>query len=160
MSQEYPSNIDPELVAELQHYRKLAATQPHDEVKMDLPEGAHVKMEQGVWKVRWRKFQFFIGPLSEQEFHGQTALLGEPAAGQYARLYSITVAPATFGAVRGVKRVEIIREVGSKSVRYALEVPGGHAHAAIIRRGLEWDETEWEQLFPSIQMIKNERNPA
>ena len=154
MSQQFPSNVDPELVAELKHYRKLAATRPHDDVKMDLPEGAHIKMEQGVWKVRWRKFQFFLGPLSEKEYHGQSALYSEPATGHYAHLYSITVTPVTFGSIRGVKRVEIVREVGSKSVEYALEVPGGFVHAAIIRRGLDWDESEWEQFFPSIQMIK------
>jgi hypothetical protein len=154
MSQQFPANVDPELVAELKHHRKLAATQPHDDVKMDLPEGARVKMEVGVWKVRWRKFQFFIGPLSKQEFQGQIALLSEPASGHHARLYSITVTQVVFSSVRGVKRVEIIREIGSKSVEYALEAPGGYVHAAIIRRGLEWDESEWEQLFSSIQMIK------
>jgi hypothetical protein len=48
MSQQHPANVDPELVAELKHYRKLAAMQPHDDLKMDLPEGAHVNKQQGV----------------------------------------------------------------------------------------------------------------
>ncbi len=153
MSQQFPSSVDPELVAELRQYRKLAAMQPHDDVTMDLPEGAHVKKENGVWKVRWRKFQFFVGPLSKEEYDGQVALLSEPPSGPYARFYSITVTPVTLGAVKGVKQVQVVREVGSKSVRYALEVAGGFAHAGIVRRGMEWDESEWERFFPSIQMI-------
>jgi hypothetical protein len=160
MSPQSPDNIDPALVAELQHYRKLAAAAPHDDVKMDLPERARVKAEQGVWKVRWRKSQFFVGPLSEDEYQGQVALLSEPAAGPYAHFYSITTTQVTFGAVKGIKSVRVVRETGSKSVQYALQVSGGFAHAGIVKRGLEWDESEWEQFFPSIRMIKNERNRA
>ena len=124
MSQQFPSSVDPELVAELRHYRKLAATQPHDDVKTELPEGARVKTEQGAWKVRWRKYLFVVGPSSKLCHDQQVALFNEPAK-QYAHLYSITLTPVTFGGVRGVKRVQIVRELDSKSVDYALEVPGG-----------------------------------
>lgn len=144
MSQQFPDNVDPDLVAELQHYRKLAAAAPHADIKMDFPEGARVKTEQGVWKVKWGRSQFFVGPLSEEEYDGQVVLLSEPATGPYAHFYSITVAQVTFGAVKGVKAVRVVREVGSKSVQYALEVPGGFAHAGIVKRGLEWEESEWE----------------
>ena len=160
MTKQFPDNVDPELVVELQHYRKLAAAAPHDDVRMDLPEGARLRTEQGVWKARWRKSQFFVGPLSKEEYDGQVVLLSEPAAGPYAHFYSITVTQVTFGAVKGVKSVRVVREVGSKSVQYALEVPGGFAHAGIVKRGLEWDEAEWEQFFPTIRMIKNEGNRA
>jgi len=158
MSQQFPDNIDPALIAELQHYRNLAAAAPHDDVKMDLPEGARVKIEQGVWKVRWRKSQFFLGPLSDTEYQSQVALLSEPATGPYAHFYSITVTQVAFGAVKGIKCVRVVREVGSRSVQYALEVPGGFAHGGILKRGLDWDESEWEEFYPSIRMIKNERN--
>jgi hypothetical protein len=97
---------------------------------------------------------------SEDEYQRQVTLLGEPATGPYAQFYSITVTQVTFGAVKGVKSVRVVREVGSKSVQYALEVPGGFTHAGILKRGLEWDEAEWEQFFPTIRMIKNEGNPV
>ena len=154
MSQEFPPNVNPELVAELRHFGSIADALPYDDVKMGLPEGARVKTEQGVWKVRWRKSQFFVSPLSKEEYHVQVALFSEPATGPYAQFYSIAVTPVVFGGVRGVKCVQVVREVGSKTVQYALEVPGGFAHAAIVRRGMAWDESEWEQFFPSIQMIR------
>ncbi|MFN7140802.1 MAG: hypothetical protein ACK4UN_15805 [Limisphaerales bacterium] len=154
MSQEFPSNLDPALVAELKHYRKLSAMQPHDEVKMDLPEGARIKTEQGAWKVKWRKYLFVIAPSTKEGHDQQIALFNEPATGPYGRLYSITVTPVVFGAVRGVKRVMIVREVDSKSVDYTLEVPGGFVFVGIVRRGMAWNESEWEQYFPSIQMIR------
>ncbi len=68
MSQQFPPNVDPELIAELKHYRKLAALQPHDDVKMDLPEGARLRTEQGAWKVRWRKCLLFVCPSSKLGF--------------------------------------------------------------------------------------------
>ena len=160
MSQQFPDSIDPALVAELRHYRKLAAAAPHDDVMMDLPEGARLKKEGGVWKVKWHKAQFFVGPLSKEEYDGQVVLLSEPPTGPSAHFCSITVTRVTFGAVKGVKSVRLVQEVGSKSVQYALEVPGGFAHAGIVRRGLEWDEAEWEEFFPTIRMIKNEKNRA
>jgi hypothetical protein len=160
MSQQFPANVDPELFAELQHYRKLAAAAPHDDIEMDLPEGARVKTEQGVWKVKWRKSQFFVGPLSKEEYDGQVVVLSEPATGPYAYFYSISVTHVTFGAVKGVKSLRVVREVGSKSVQYAFEVPGGFAHVGIVKRGLEWDESEWEQFFPTIRMIRNGGNRA
>ena len=153
MSQQFPPHVDPELIAELKHYRKVAAMQLHDDVKIDLPGGARVKTEQGAWKVRWHKYLFVLGPSSKQGYEQQIALFNEPAE-MYAQLCSITVTPVTFDLVRGVKRVTVIREVLAKSVDYALEVPGGYVDAGIIRRGLEWDESEWELFFPSIQLIK------
>ena len=156
MSQHFPANVDPELVAELKHYRKLAAMQPHDDVKMDLPEGARVKTEQGAWKVRWRGICLSLVRHRSVAYDQQVALFNEPAK-QYAHLYSITVTPVTFGGVTGVRRVQIVRDLDSKSVDYALEVPGGFAHAGIVRRGMAWDESEWEQFFQTIQMIKNDK---
>ena len=153
VSQQFPPHVDPELVAELKHYRKLADLQPHDDVKMDLPEGARVKTEQGAWKLRWRKYLFFVCPSSKLGYDQQVALFNEPS-GQYAHLYSITVTQVTFGSVKGMKRVQIVRDLDSKSVNYALEVPGGFVEAGIVRRGMAWDESEWEQFFHTIQMIK------
>jgi hypothetical protein len=156
MSQHFPANVDPELVAELKHYRKLAAVQPHDDMKMDLPEGARIKTEQGAWKVRWRRYLFVVGPSSKLGYDQQVALFNEPAK-QHAHLYSIAVTPVKFGEIRDMKRVEIVRDLDSKSVDYALEVPGGFAHAGIVRRGMAWDESEWEHFFHTIQMIKNDK---
>jgi len=31
------------------------------------------------------------------------------------------------------------------------------AHATNVQRGMEWDESEWEQFFHTIQMIKNDK---
>ena len=152
--EQFPTNADPELIAELKHYRKLAALEPHDDVKMDLPEGARVKTEQGVWKVRWCKFLLVVGPSSKLGYDQQIALFNEPADGPYARLYSITVTPVAFGGIRGVKRVMIVREVDSKSVDYTLEVPGGFVFVGIVRRGSAWDESEWEQFFHTIRLIQ------
>jgi hypothetical protein len=59
-----------------------------------------------------------------------------------------------FGHQHRVKRVMIVQEVGSKSVDYTLEVPGGFVFVGIVRRGVAWNESEWEQYFQSIQMIK------
>ena len=148
-----PSNVDPELVAELRHYRKVAATAPHDDVKMDLPDGARLKTEQGAWKVRWRGFLFVLGPSTKKGYDQQFEQF-KKTGGQYSHLVSKTVTPVTFGSVRGIKHVEIIRDIDSKSVDYVLEVPGGFVDVGILKRGTTWDESEWEQLFHTIQMIK------
>jgi len=46
----------------------------------------------------------------------------QPVTGHNAHWYSFTVTPVTFGGVRGVKQVQVVRELDSKSVAYALEV--------------------------------------
>ena len=152
MSHSLPSRVDPELIAELRHYRKLAATQPHDDVKMDLPEGARLKTEQGAWKIRWRGFLFVLGPSIQKCFDQQVELFNQ-TGGQYAHLVSKTVTPVVFGPVRGFKHVQIIRDLDSKTVDYALQVPGGFVDAGILKRGTVWDESMWEQFFHTIQMI-------
>jgi hypothetical protein len=153
MSHTVSSRVDPELAAELRRYRKLAAASPHDDVKMDLPDGARLKTEQGAWKVRWHGFTFVLGSSSKKGFDHQVEVFSQ-TGGQYAHLVSKTVTPVVFGAVRGMKHVEIIRDLDSKTVDYALEVPGGFVDAGILKRGTTWDESEWEQFFHTIQMIR------
>ena len=154
MSQKVPPNVDPDLAAEFRHFQELAAALPHGDLRMDLPKGARIKIEHGTWKVKWRKYQLFVGPLSEDEYRGQLDHFSQPAIGQYAHLYSITVTSVTFGRVRGVKQVRIVREVGSKSILYALEVAHGFAHAGILRCGIDWDESDCEELLSSVEIVK------
>jgi hypothetical protein len=153
MSHSLPSHVDPELLAELRHYRKLAASLPHDDVKIDLPKGARLKTEQGAWTVKWHGFTFFLGPSAKKGFDQQVEIFNQ-TGGQYAHLISKTITSVVFGAVRGIKHVQITQELDSKTVDYALEVPGGFAYAGILKSGMKWDESEWEQFFDTIQMIQ------
>jgi hypothetical protein len=169
MSHPNPSEADAELLSELRHYKRLAAKLPHDEVEMDLPEGARRTTERGAWKIRWHSSRCIIGPSNEKCFKATIEMYNEPL-GQFASLVSKSVTPVSFGAVTGFKRVIIVpadinpKDVeytvlvpGSKDVDYTLQVPGGFASAGILKRGLKWDESEWERFFHTIQMIKHEK---
>jgi hypothetical protein len=169
MSHPNPSNSDAELLSELRHYKRLAAKLPHDEVKMELPEGASLKTERGAWKIKWHSSRCIIGPSNEKSFKATLKMYNEPD-GQYSHLVSKSVTPVAFGAVTGFKRVLLVppdinpKDVeytmlvpGSKDVDYTLQVPGGFASAGILKRGMKWDESEWEQFFHTIQMIKHEK---
>ena len=153
MSHSIPPRADSELLAELRHYRKVAAALPHDDVKMDLPEGARLKTEEGAWKVRWQGFTCILGPSSKKGYDQQVEIFNQ-TCGQYAHLVSKAVTSCVFGAVRGIKHVQVIRDLDSKTVDYALEVPGGFVDVGILKRGAAWDESDWEQFFHTIQMVK------
>jgi hypothetical protein len=154
MSHMPSANVDPELLAELRYYRKLAASLPHDDVTMDLPEGARLKTKQGTWIVKWRGYTFIIYPENKKSFNSQVEFRSQPEKGPYANLISKTVTSVKFGAAKGVKCVTTIRELNAKNIEYELKVPGGYVGAGIHKRGMSWDESEWERLFPTIRMIK------
>lgn len=148
------ANVDRELLTELRQYRKVEASLPYDDVTMDLPEGARLKTKQGVWIITLRGYKCILSPQNKKCFDSSVEFFKEPVKGPYANLVSTTVTSVKYGVVKAIKRVTIIRELNSKDIDYELKVPGGYAAVGILKRGILWDESEWEQLFPTIRIIK------
>jgi hypothetical protein len=135
---------------------KLAdvASEPRKlQVELQFPPEAKIKRLHGGWKARWRGFTVFVLPEERACFEREIELFREPVQ-QYAKLISISVLPVRLGNVTGFKKVQEILEVGNKDVSYALQVPGGYATAAILKKGIEWDESVFDQCLSSIQVVE------
>lgn len=126
---------------------------PQWAIRGEFPPEARVKRTGRGYRVRWNNFTIHLIPLDEAAFYEEIRGFNAPVT-QYANLISNSVAPVQFGTVRGIRQIQIIAEVGSKTAKYALAIPGGHAMAAIISKGLEWDESQVERFFGTIQMTR------
>lgn len=133
--------------------------QIQDTISMEFPSEALTKKHYHGWKMRWRGFTLFVLPCDETSFESEIRGFHDPI-GQYANLITVSVVPVHFGVVHGVKHLRTIAELGSKQIKYALKVPGGYATAAVMKKGLEWEESQLEQYFSTIQVIKDNENVA
>jgi hypothetical protein len=132
---------------------KASVKAPKPRIEMRFPPEAKARELHGGWKARWRGFTLFVLPSVEECFEGEVAMFREPV-GQYANLISVSVVPVRFGDVTGFKQVEVTAEVGAKHVRYALRVPGGYATAAILKKGIEWEEAMFDQWLATIRVVQ------
>jgi hypothetical protein len=133
--------------------------QPQEEVHMQFPSEAKAKPHFQGWKIRWNGFTAWVLPCDRDSYQREIRAFQEPVE-QYANLIAIEVSPLRVGPVQGVKRVETTAELGAKHVKYALEVPGGYATAAVMKKGLKWQESHIEQLFATIQVAKPHESAA
>jgi hypothetical protein len=133
--------------------------QAEHQVRMQFPEGAKTKRHFQGWKIRWNGFTVWVLPCDQTSFQREIQGFQEPV-GQYAALIAVAVLPVHFGAAHGVKRIETTAELGTKHAKYALEVPGGCALVAVMKKGLKWEESEVEQWFSTIQILKSHESAA
>ena len=60
-----------------------------------------------------------------------------------------------FGEVSGFKRFVDLSIVGSVNVDYALEVPGGYATVALLKKAATIDVEKFEQYFHTIRVDRD-----
>ena len=123
------------------------------QVEMQFPPEARIKRLHGGWKARWRGFTVFVLPEEKACYEREIEFLREPVQ-QYAKLISVSVLPVELGNVTGFKKVQVVPEVGTKDVSYALQVPGGYATGAILKKGIEWEESVFDECLSSIQVVQ------
>ena len=126
---------------------------PPGAIEMKFPPGGRAKKRDTAWEVRLRGVALLLFPNDKTGFdlHIETFNV---AAGleKGAAVWAIT--PVVFGRVRGVKFVRVASALRLKEVHYALEVPGGYCTGEITGPGTDWDESNLEQCFGSLRLVR------
>jgi len=132
---------------------QVSVEPPKPQIQVQFPPEARTKRLHGGWKARWRGFTLFVFPSEKECFEREIEMFREPVE-QYANLISRSVLPVHLGNVTGFEQIEVTAEVGAKNVQYALRVPGGYATAAVLKKGIEWEESIHDQWLSTIQVIR------
>lgn len=142
----------PELVDRLLE-EKDKPEPPQKEIQMELPPEAKIKkLRGGLWKVRWLKTTLFVLPCDKDYVDFQIKDFHE---GPSEKLSKITVTAVKFGEVTGFKRFVDLSIVGCINVDYALEVPGGYATVALLKKAATIDVARFEEYFHTIRIARN-----
>jgi hypothetical protein len=118
---------------------------------MDFPPKARIKkMTGGLLKTTWLRTTVFV-LLCDREYRDRQ--IKELLEGPREKLSKVSVTQVKFGNVHGVRRFVDLSVVESMSVDYALEVPGGFAMVALLKKGTENDTSQFEQFFHTIRIV-------
>ena len=124
------------------------------EVRMELPEGAKVTVENGTWSVKWGRLWLFVYPRHREEMHIEAGRWkGDAKSQPMVDGNGNSVAEVRFGAVVGIKCTWKEKARRIKRVGYALDVPGGHIVAYVDSRRADFDESPLESYFHSMRVV-------
>lgn len=123
---------------------------PPKEIEIDFPPEAKVKkMRGGLLKATWLRTTIFVLPC-DKEYHDYQ--IKEFREGRSDKLSKVSVTQVKFGEVTGFKRLVDSSVVGSVSVDYALEVPGGCATVTLLKKGAAIDASMFEPFFHTLRI--------
>jgi hypothetical protein len=122
------------------------------EVRMELPEGAKVTVENGTWSVKWGRFWLSLYPSHREEMHSHAGRFkGDAKSQPMIDGVGMAVEEVRFGEVGGIKCTW--KRAKFKQVEYALDVPGGHMLAVVEPRRNDFDESELERYFHTMRVL-------
>jgi hypothetical protein len=128
------------------------ASPERGEVKMELPEGAKVTVDNGGWGVQWGRIWLFLYPSHREEMHSEAGRWKDDAKSQpMVDGDGIAVEEVRFGEVAGIKCTSKMAKF--KRVDYALDVSGGHIVATVDSRRGDFDESELERYFHTMRVL-------
>jgi hypothetical protein len=124
------------------------------EVRMELPEGAKVTVENGTWSVKWGRLWLFVYPRHREEMHSEAGRWKDDSKSHpMVDGSGNSVEEVRFGEVAGIKSIWKEKARKIKRVAYALDVPGGHIVAGVDSGRVDFDESEFEQYFHTMRVL-------